>query len=171
MLEIVEISPCKESIVRELAEMLPLQISKRIGAKQFLSLRRMTAAARPGVLWKWILREDLIQLLNCVPNHRGAAHPVRIISRPPDASQNAFLTDGGTANAYFIPRSPVTLRLAGGRPVPLFAPASGVDPAEVANLDKAKINVWEFVEEVVQRLKMGQGGGQSEDDIGVAGAA
>ena len=48
----------------------------------------------------------------------------------------------------------------------------GLNPAEVANLDKAKINVWEFVEEVVERLKLGQGGDRKEDETSdVAGAA
>jgi chromosome partitioning protein len=47
-----------------------------------------------------------------------------------------------------------------------------LDPNEVSNLDKAKINVWEFVEEVVQRLKLGQGGGREHGrSPGVAGAA
>jgi chromosome partitioning protein len=48
----------------------------------------------------------------------------------------------------------------------------GLNPADVANLDKARINVWEFVEEVVARLKSGQGGGRKEDETtNVAGAA
>jgi chromosome partitioning protein len=49
----------------------------------------------------------------------------------------------------------------------------GLNPADVANLEKAKINVWEFVEEVVERLKLGQGGGRKEngETSGVAGAA
>ncbi len=48
----------------------------------------------------------------------------------------------------------------------------GLNPADVANLDKAKINVWEFVEEVVARLNLGQGGGRKEDETSsVAGAA
>ena len=49
----------------------------------------------------------------------------------------------------------------------------GLNPAEVANLDKAKINVWEFVEEVVERLKLGQGGsrGEENESSDVAGAA
>jgi chromosome partitioning protein len=48
----------------------------------------------------------------------------------------------------------------------------GLNPADVANLDKAKVNVWEFVEEVVERLKLGQGGDREEDgkSSGVAGA-
>ena len=48
----------------------------------------------------------------------------------------------------------------------------GLNPADVANLDKAKLNVWEFVEEVVERLKMGQGGRKEENEnSSVAGAA
>jgi chromosome partitioning protein len=48
----------------------------------------------------------------------------------------------------------------------------GLDPADVANLDKAKNNVWEFVEEVVERLKAGQGGSSEENQSSsVAGAA
>ena len=48
----------------------------------------------------------------------------------------------------------------------------GLNPADVANLDKAKINVWEFVEEVVERLRVGQGAGRKEDETSnVAGAA
>lgn len=39
----------------------------------------------------------------------------------------------------------------------------GLNPAEVSNLDKAKLNVWQFVEEVVQRLKS-RAGGRDEDD-------
>jgi hypothetical protein len=34
----------------------------------------------------------------------------------------------------------------------------------MANLDKAKINVWEFVEEVVQRFKVGQGGREGDNE-------
>jgi len=48
----------------------------------------------------------------------------------------------------------------------------GLNPADVANLEKAKLNVWEFVEEVVERLKSGQGGGEENDETSsVAGAA
>ena len=47
----------------------------------------------------------------------------------------------------------------------------GLDPAEVANLDKAKVDVWEFVEEVVERLKVGQGGRREEDNSSAAGVA
>jgi chromosome partitioning protein len=48
----------------------------------------------------------------------------------------------------------------------------GLSPSDVSNLDQAKINVWEFVEEVVERLKLGQGDGREEDrSSGVAGAA
>ena len=48
----------------------------------------------------------------------------------------------------------------------------GLSPSDVSNLDQAKINVWEFVEEVVERPKAGQGGGRKEDEnSSVAGAA
>ena len=47
----------------------------------------------------------------------------------------------------------------------------GLSPNDVANLDKAKLNVWEFVEEVVQRLKTEQGGREEENTSNVAGAA
>jgi chromosome partitioning protein len=50
----------------------------------------------------------------------------------------------------------------------------GLNPADVPNLDKAKLNVWEFVEEVVERLKdMGAGGQESDntETSNVAGAA
>src|SRR5580658_219810 len=48
----------------------------------------------------------------------------------------------------------------------------GLNPADVANLDKAKLNVWAFVEEVVERLKLGQGGRKEENgNSSVAGAA
>jgi len=48
----------------------------------------------------------------------------------------------------------------------------GLNPAEVPNLDKAKLNVWEFVHEVVERLKAEQGRGQKEaEEAAVAGAA
>ena len=50
----------------------------------------------------------------------------------------------------------------------------GLNPADVPNLDKAKLNVWEFVEEVVERLKEMEEGGQERDDnetLNVAGAA
>jgi chromosome partitioning protein len=47
----------------------------------------------------------------------------------------------------------------------------GLNPADVANLDKAKINVWEFVEEVIKRLTEGQGGQQENETSNVAGAA
>jgi chromosome partitioning protein len=50
----------------------------------------------------------------------------------------------------------------------------GLNPADVPNLDKAKINVWEFVEEVVERLKDMEQGGQERDNSetsNVAGAA
>jgi chromosome partitioning protein len=50
----------------------------------------------------------------------------------------------------------------------------GLSAAEVPNLDKAKLNVWEFVHEVVSRLKAEQGGSREEEDETtsvVAGAA
>jgi chromosome partitioning protein len=47
----------------------------------------------------------------------------------------------------------------------------GLNPADVANLDKAKVNVWEFVEEVVERLRVGQGGRKEDEASSVAGAA
>jgi chromosome partitioning protein len=49
----------------------------------------------------------------------------------------------------------------------------GLNPAEVPNLDKAKLNVWEFVHEVIARLKAEQGGGREEGETtsNVAGAA
>jgi chromosome partitioning protein len=48
-----------------------------------------------------------------------------------------------------------------------------LNPAEVPNLDKAKLNVWEFVHEVVARLKAEEGGRKEEDEktSDVAGAA
>jgi chromosome partitioning protein len=50
----------------------------------------------------------------------------------------------------------------------------GLNPADVPNLDKAKLNVWGFVHEVVERLKAVEEGGRKEDGIeapNVAGAA
>jgi chromosome partitioning protein len=47
----------------------------------------------------------------------------------------------------------------------------GLNPAEVPNLDKAKLNVWEFVGEVVERLKAGQGDREQDATSNVAGAA
>jgi chromosome partitioning protein len=49
-----------------------------------------------------------------------------------------------------------------------------LNPAEVPNLDKAKMNVWEFVHEVVERLKDAEEGGGREkesSETDVAGAA
>jgi chromosome partitioning protein len=40
----------------------------------------------------------------------------------------------------------------------------GLSSADVPNLDKAKLNVWEFVEEVIERLKAEQGGRKEEND-------
>jgi len=48
----------------------------------------------------------------------------------------------------------------------------GLSAADVPNLDKAKLNVWAFVTEVVERLKEEEeGGGEKEDISNVAGAA
>src|SRR5580698_693442 len=48
----------------------------------------------------------------------------------------------------------------------------GLNPADVANLDKARLNVWEFVEEVVKRLKSNAGGRDEEEETSnMAGAA
>jgi chromosome partitioning protein len=47
-----------------------------------------------------------------------------------------------------------------------------LSPAEVPNLDKAKLNVWEFVHEVVARLKAEEGGGKEHEETSdIAGAA
>lgn len=43
--------------------------------------------------------------------------------------------------------------------------------ADVPNLDKARLNVWEFVHEVVERLKAEEGGGEEDETLTVAGAA
>jgi chromosome partitioning protein len=49
----------------------------------------------------------------------------------------------------------------------------GLSAADVPNLDKAKLNVWEFVQEVIERLKAEEGGRENEADEtqSVAGAA
>jgi chromosome partitioning protein len=50
----------------------------------------------------------------------------------------------------------------------------GLSAAEVPNLDKAKLNVWAFVEEVVERLKAEEEGGRETAEAespAVAGAA
>jgi chromosome partitioning protein len=50
----------------------------------------------------------------------------------------------------------------------------GLSAADVPNLDKAKLNVWEFVHEVVERLKAAEEGGMEKDSdeaAAVAGAA
>src|SRR5579863_293190 len=50
----------------------------------------------------------------------------------------------------------------------------GLNPTEVANLDKAKLNVWEFVHEVIERLKAVEEGGRERENIApddVAGVA
>src|SRR5260370_628723 len=45
-------------------------------------------------------------------------------------------------------------------------------PADVPNLDKAKLNVWELAHEILERLKSVQGRGQQEQQtIDMAGAA
>ena len=48
---------------------------------------------------------------------------------------------------------------------------AGLNPAEVANLEKAKINVFEFVKEVLERLKMQAGDREEGETSNVAGAA
>jgi len=40
----------------------------------------------------------------------------------------------------------------------------GLNAAEVPNLDKAKRNVWDFVEEVAERLKDLEEGGREEEN-------
>jgi chromosome partitioning protein len=48
----------------------------------------------------------------------------------------------------------------------------GLSATDVPNLDKAKLNVLEFVAEVIERLKeQEEGGGEKEDISNVAGAA
>jgi chromosome partitioning protein len=50
----------------------------------------------------------------------------------------------------------------------------GLSAADVPNLDKARLNVWEFVQEVVERLKAveeGRGERESNETPDVAGAA
>ena len=51
----------------------------------------------------------------------------------------------------------------------------GLNPAEVPNLDKAKLNVWEFVTDVVERLKAVEEGASREgahnENSAAAGAA
>lgn len=50
----------------------------------------------------------------------------------------------------------------------------GLSAADVPNLDKAKRNVWEFVHEVIERLKAVEEGGREKEDTetsNVAGAA
>ncbi|HEY1757711.1 MAG TPA: ParA family protein [Bryobacteraceae bacterium] len=48
-----------------------------------------------------------------------------------------------------------------------------LNPAEVPNLDKAKMNVWELAHEILERLKAEKGNGQEEGEAttDVAGAA
>jgi chromosome partitioning protein len=112
--------------------------------------------------------------------------------------QSQKMTKNETPYAVLLTRTPVTVRSRGlthiqngliSAGIPVFRTElnerdafravfsfqqtlDGLNPAEVANLDKAKNNVWEFVEEVVERLKAGQGGGRKEDETSsVAGAA
>jgi len=50
----------------------------------------------------------------------------------------------------------------------------GLNVADVPNLDKAKLNVWEFVHETVERLKAAEEGGREKENTetsNVAGAA
>jgi len=47
----------------------------------------------------------------------------------------------------------------------------GLSPADVPNLDKAKLNVLEFVEEVFERLTVEQGGRKENDETTVAAGA
>ena len=47
----------------------------------------------------------------------------------------------------------------------------GLNPAEVPNLDKAKLNVLEFVQEVFERLTVEQGGRKENETSVEAGAA
>jgi chromosome partitioning protein len=47
----------------------------------------------------------------------------------------------------------------------------GLNPAEVPNLDKAKLNVLRFVEEVIERLAAEEGGRKEDKTTNVAGAA
>jgi chromosome partitioning protein len=49
----------------------------------------------------------------------------------------------------------------------------GLSPLDVPNLDKAKLNIWEFVHEVIERLKAEEGGLEKEQNetTAVAGAA
>jgi chromosome partitioning protein len=49
----------------------------------------------------------------------------------------------------------------------------GLSAADVPNLDKAKLNLWEFVHEVIARLKANEGGREEEGDetTNVVGAA
>src|SRR5580692_4659984 len=50
----------------------------------------------------------------------------------------------------------------------------GLNPADVPNLDKARLNVWEFVREVVERLKAEEGSRRDKEDDEIsdeAGAA
>ena len=48
-----------------------------------------------------------------------------------------------------------------------------LNPAEVPNLDKAKLNVWELAQEILERLTSEQGRGRQENEetTDIAGAA
>jgi chromosome partitioning protein len=48
-----------------------------------------------------------------------------------------------------------------------------LNPDEVPNVDKARVNVWEFVHEVVERLRAAEGGRKEENEttLDVAGVA
>jgi chromosome partitioning protein len=46
-----------------------------------------------------------------------------------------------------------------------------LNPSDVSNLDKARLNVWEFVHELLSRLKTEDVGTEKDNDNDVAGAA
>ena len=111
--------------------------------------------------------------------------------------QSQKMTKNETPYAVLLTRTPVTVRSRGlthiqngliNAGIPMFRTElnerdafravfsfqqtlDGLNSADVANLDKAKNNVWEFVEEVVERLKAGQGGRKEDENSSVAGAA
>jgi chromosome partitioning protein len=47
----------------------------------------------------------------------------------------------------------------------------GLNPAEVANLEKARANVFEFVKEILERLKGLEDGSEEDETSNIAGAA
>jgi len=47
----------------------------------------------------------------------------------------------------------------------------GLNPAEVANLEKARMNVFEFVKEILERLKRLEGDSEEDETSNIAGAA